>query len=388
MGAHACDFFCSERFLSPVTVLSIHAAIVIDVCWHRPQMLELETYWVQGLWLNAFLTVTMYLQACTTDPGWLKRKSFSFSSPFECLLCPILPCFFSVGRCSSNRRKGLPITVSAATVGASVAELEPVVPDIPETAVDTPTGTEVDTAEGIQKRRAPIGASADDYDAKTPVTGSSEAQPAKYVPGDGAAERDLESNSLIVERRFCRKCHMYQPLRTKHCRDCGVCVRTHDHHCPWIGTCVGENNRAMFYLFLVCQGSELALFFVEGVRGISVREPSMLLLLGLFFIAIFFMMVSCLFTYHTFLLVVNLTTWEHNSWHKISYLKPYCQDNGSPFSRSFTLNLTMYFFGPHWCPDVTQKLTGLKREDTGCIEWEPAEPRGSCWLLRCCTDCC
>ena len=42
-----------------------------------------------------------------------------------------------------------------------------------------------------------------------------------------------------MELRFCKRCRLQQPLRTKHCYDCGRCVRTHDHHCPWVGSCVG-----------------------------------------------------------------------------------------------------------------------------------------------------
>merc|ERR1712190_505397 len=105
--------------------------------------------------------------------------------------------------------------------------------------------------------------------------------------------------------------------------DCGVCVRTHDHHCPWIGTGVGENNRILFLCYLVLQITELVLFFFEGVKGISILEPSVLLVVGLLLIAMLFFMVVCLLSFHSYLLLANLTTWEHVSWNRISYLKGY-----------------------------------------------------------------
>eukprot|EP00444_Apocalathium_aciculiferum_P041152 CAMPEP_0183528592 /NCGR_PEP_ID=MMETSP0371-20130417/22823_1 /TAXON_ID=268820 /ORGANISM="Peridinium aciculiferum, Strain PAER-2" /LENGTH=211 /DNA_ID=CAMNT_0025728243 /DNA_START=38 /DNA_END=671 /DNA_ORIENTATION=+ len=152
-----------------------------------------------------------------------------------------------------------------------------------------------------------------------------------------------------------------------------MCVRTHDHHCPWLGTCVGENNRVLFYWFLVFQHLELALFFLEGLKGISVMEPSVLLIMGLLFIAMFFIMVSVLLCFHTFLLLANLTTWEHSSWSNITYMKPFHREKGSPFGRSMSANVAMYCCGPQWVPERFRRYAALRRDEEGGAEWEVSE---------------
>lgn len=53
----------------------------------------------------------------------------------------------------------------------------------------------------------------------------------------------------------------------------------------------GENNRVLFFWYLIFQSAELAVFFKEGILGISLLKPSVVLMVGLLFIAIFFLMV-------------------------------------------------------------------------------------------------
>ena len=43
------------------------------------------------------------------------------------------------------------------------------------------------------------------------------------------------ANDFFVEKRYCTKCNLEQPLRCKHCVFCERCVGTYDHHCAWIG---------------------------------------------------------------------------------------------------------------------------------------------------------
>merc|ERR1719159_379539 len=127
---------------------------------------------------------------------------------------------------------------------------------------------------------------------------------------------------------------MFQPLRTKHCRDCKRCVRTHDHHCPWIGNCVGEGNRFFFLLFMFLQAFELLLFFIEGCQGVDVMDLYPALVLGIFIIALIFMMVICLLSFHCWLVLSNTTTWENISRRRISYLMHLPEESGSPFSKT------------------------------------------------------
>lgn len=58
---------------------------------------------------------------------------------------------------------------------------------------------------------------------------------------------------------------------------------------PATGT--GENNRVLFFWYLILQSVELAVFFKEGTLGISLLRPSVVLMIGLLFIAMFFLMV-------------------------------------------------------------------------------------------------
>mmetsp|Transcript_116568 Transcript_116568/g.310103 ORF Transcript_116568/g.310103 Transcript_116568/m.310103 type:complete len:300 (-) Transcript_116568:59-958(-) len=190
------------------------------------------------------------------------------------------------------------------------------------------------------------------------------------------------------ELRWCNRCRLYQPLRTKHCRDCGRCVRTHDHHCPWVGTCVGENNRVIFYWFLVFQCAELGAFFLEGVNGISILEPSVALVVSLLVMAMFFLMVFCLLTFHTFLMLSGLTTWEHSSRSRISYMKGVPIERVSPFTRSVFYNAATYCCGARWCPASLRRLAALRYDEDGGVIWELSEARTPCCLLRFCADSC
>lgn len=47
----------------------------------------------------------------------------------------------------------------------------------------------------------------------------------------------------------------------------------------------------------------------------------------------FFLMVSSLLVFQTYLIAKNLTTWEFLSWMKISYMKVWPKKHGSPFTR-------------------------------------------------------
>ena len=51
--------------------------------------------------------------------------------------------------------------------------------------------------------------------------------------------------------------------------------------------------------------------------------------------------------YHNYLAVVNQTTWENISWKKISYLKQWPRELGSPFSKGLLQNLYIYFIKPN-----------------------------------------
>lgn len=162
------------------------------------------------------------------------------------------------------------------------------------------------------------------------------------------------SDEIIVETRYCIVCQLEQPLRGKHCKECNKCVLLHDHHCPWLGNCVGERNRLVFYWYLVAQTAELlmALFCMwtslESADNIMAWvETNILRLIVVLVILFFIVMVSSLLGFHSYLAVTNQTTCkvytgEYASWDRISYLKAWPQNYGSPFSKGLSRNLKMY----------------------------------------------
>lgn len=141
-------------------------------------------------------------------------------------------------------------------------------------------------------------------------------------------------------------------MRTKHCKNCNRCVATYDHHCPWIGNCVAEKNRRFFFYFLICQLGEsiwatyyLSMCFESAADISEWLKQSYLQLIGIIISSFFILMVGSLVFIHLYLASRNLTTWEFLSWSKISYMKIWPKQYGSPFSqnKSTLFNLHLYF---------------------------------------------
>eukprot|EP00439_Symbiodinium_sp_Y106_P012926 s4169_g1.t2 len=346
--ASCCEICTSERVISPVLVLSLHGLIVTDVAWHRAELWQDDGLWYRFLRLLVLLTVACYLRTSLTDPGFLQVGG----QPAHTTCCSAQGCMLlccaaavSMSEWKGASKEGKPMMLPEVVGAGFESEMKVLPSDAASSSQLDNASLDFDYDEGILKRRGPA--------------------------------EDLEAdNSPGTQLRWCKRCQLHQPLRTKHCHDCGRCVRTHDHHCPWIGSCVGENNRVLFFWYLLLQCVELAAFFYEGVQGISLLEPSVVLLVGLIFIAVFFLMVSCLLCFHTFLMLANLTTWEHISWLQITYLKPLKADSGSPFSRSIVWNMAAYCCGPLWCPAPLRRLASLRYSEEGGIIWEMSEQRG------------
>jgi len=409
-----CQVWCTERVLCRVAVLGLHVALVADVVLHRPdELLHVRTRETQGMWLLVAATLAAYLWAALADPGW--------SSPPRCSPAP------SSARPGADGARRLQLAASGplgsggcsagggcccCAVCASLAAAPAALLRGPATELAAVGGSDVGAPEGEEEGARGGGRGGGGLGGEGGGPGDEEqggvAEMSPLAPGEvegiqkrrGGAEgggegagpepagaRDGVPAQSGQELRWCTKCDIYQPLRTKHCKECGRCVRTHDHHCPWIGNCVGENNRVVFFWFLVFQVIELTVFFIEGLEGISVVEPSVALIVGLLFIAMFFIMVICLLGFHTFLAIGNLTTWEHVSWRRITYLKDLRDEGGSPFSRSVSSNVAAYCCGPPWCPAPLRRLAALRYDGGGAILWELAEPRTPCWLRFCVETC-
>ena len=58
---------------------------------------------------------------------------------------------------------------------------------------------------------------------------------------------------------------------------------------------------------------------------------------------LFVLFVLNLLVFHSYLILVNITTWEQLSWSKITYLNNWKRSFGSPFDLGFRENLRLVF---------------------------------------------
>mmetsp|Transcript_12157 Transcript_12157/g.22364 ORF Transcript_12157/g.22364 Transcript_12157/m.22364 type:complete len:459 (-) Transcript_12157:2-1378(-) len=190
---------------------------------------------------------------------------------------------------------------------------------------------------------------------------------AEAEPGDGVEFQMMRATSSCSSdspspqelptthtERSCKVCCVKLPLRAKHCHDCGRCVRTHDHHCPWIGNCVGENNRVFFFWFVLLQGIEACWVLQQSTFACTRynREEKfpLLFFVGVVAVFCFSLALVSLVTMHAWLAAANLTTWEYLRWRRISYLREFPPNRGSPFSSTLARNLALYCCTGNFAP--------------------------------------
>ena len=193
-----------------------------------------------------------------------------------------------------------------------------------------------------------------------------------------------ESPPQCVELRFCAICEVDQPLRAKHCEEINKCIRTFDHYCPWISNAVGEFNRAWFLAYLITQCAILCWFAINGILEVASFAGDRdkvgrftALILAIAVMSVFLLMTFLMTMYHAFLCVTNMTTWEHSSWKRITYLKDLKPVDGSPFSAATVWgNVRAYTRRP-----------GAVQVDNGGIVWRLG-PQVSVipWYFQFCCD--
>jgi len=138
-------------------------------------------------------------------------------------------------------------------------------------------------------------------------------------------------NGKEITLKYCYTCNVYRPPRSSHCSACDNCCEKWDHHCPWTGTCIGRRNYRYFYCFitlvtfssiigflLCCLQIVLLVFYMMNAfhlgAGASVGYTFLLSIPMFIIMGVFAMGGSftfLLFWFHTFLISINRTTYEH-----------------------------------------------------------------------------
>eukprot|EP00050_Salpingoeca_kvevrii_P010322 m.7689 g.7689 ORF g.7689 m.7689 type:complete len:411 (+) comp2789_c0_seq1:251-1483(+) len=170
--------------------------------------------------------------------------------------------------------------------------------------------------------------------------------------GSAAVSAAAQTAAPAMDRRFCRICRIFQPLRAKHCLDCKRCVHRFDHHCHYIGQCIGEGNHRLFVVFLVMcwplalhSLSELWPAFLpyETVSDYVIKNSliGVATLLCLAAVIVTGILLVC----HVWLMATNCTTWEFVSRDRIGYLNQLPASH-NPFDRGTLLNLEQFWLAP------------------------------------------
>lgn len=225
-----------------------------------------------------------------------------------------------------------------------------------------------------------LGSAGFDADAAEEAEGSptADASSTRLERELAAAELMSGADSLMPGGAFrgadgtvrCIWCAVQQPVRAHHCRKCKMCVHGFDHHCNMLGTCIGEGNKLRFWLFLTAQTLALCVavayahscFYSAQSWGwgtwFGVNATALLQAILYYFLL---GMVGSLWAMHSWLALVNGTTYEVLRGAKGTYYLAGSQLCDWPFSDGLAFNLR------HFCCSSDALLAALMGR-----QWAPA----------------
>ncbi len=143
----------------------------------------------------------------------------------------------------------------------------------------------------------------------------------------------------------CYTCRICKPLRSKHCKIQRQCVQKFDHFCPFVGSTIGRDNYKYFLSLLLTHA--FGAIFWEITAGYYVMRVNASWAL------MFFMIYSCLWlfvifgllTYHTQLVLMNLTTNEHINFGRYTHMRDAYGNISNPFDKHSVIgNIIDAFF--------------------------------------------
>lgn len=138
-------------------------------------------------------------------------------------------------------------------------------------------------------------------------------------------------HKLADDSHMCLLCSKRVGERSKHCTACNRCTAHFDHHCNWLNNCIGQRNYRSFIVLLlgllVMNGSEAAgiLAILTNAWGEGENSEVLIkhdagergylymcsLILTWLCLATTFVSVFALLSFHVFLHIRGLTTYEY-----------------------------------------------------------------------------
>ncbi len=168
---------------------------------------------------------------------------------------------------------------------------------------------------------------------------------------DVASSGSLDPARAAMLGRMCHTCHILRPLRAKHCRATKQCVVLFDHFCPFVSNCVGGKNYPYFYGYVVFHNIAIHLFVYAQFNYLmrcSDDEEYMQHYAGNVVVLLYYCIFSVLgwgmLSFHTWLVLTNMTTNEYSNQHKYAYLKNDYGNFTNPFDHGYLHNFINKLF--------------------------------------------